>query len=106
MVVKDASDEAFPGNATAVPSGQRWVFQKIYQSFFIHLYGAATISRNRLALTDDNLSEHGPLDNFVKTMDCYKLSTHMSCVLHALVMAFYKQVYLNLPHRGKSNGKH
>ena len=26
MVVKDAYGEAFPGNITAVPSGQRWVF--------------------------------------------------------------------------------
>ena len=50
MVVKDASGEAFPGNITAVPR------------FFIGLYGQKTIGRNRLALTDDDMFEHGPFD--------------------------------------------
>ena len=101
MVVKDASGEAFPGNITAVPSGQRWVFQKIYQRFFIGLYGRKTIGRNRLALTDDDMSEHGPFDNCIKTMDCYRRSRHMLCVFHALVMEYSKQVYPHLPHRGR-----
>ena len=105
MVVKDASGEAFPGNATVVPCGKRWVFQKIYQSFFIHLYGVDTISRNRLALTDDDLSAHGPFDNCIKTMQCYRRSTHMLCVFHALVMAFYEQIYPKLPHQGTGKKK-
>jgi hypothetical protein len=105
MVVKDANGEAYPGNATVIPSGKRWVFQKIYQSFFIHLYGEETIRRNRLALTDDDLSEHGPFDNCIKTIDCYSLSTHMLCVFHALVMKYYEQVYPKLPHQGSKNKK-
>ena len=39
LVVKDANGETFIGNATVIPSGQRWVFDKIYQSFFFNLYG-------------------------------------------------------------------
>lgn len=101
MVVKDASGEAFVGNATIIPSQQRWVFQKIYQSFFVELYGEKIIQRNRLALTDDDQSEYGPFENSIKTIDCYSESTHMLCVFHAVVMAFYEKVYPHLPNNGK-----
>ena len=105
MVVKDASGEAFPGNITMVPSGKRWVFQKIYQKFFLRLYGKLTISRNCLALTDDDISEHGPFDNCINTMDCYCRSRHMLCVFHALVIKYNKQVYPYLSHRGTTREK-
>ena len=45
MVVKDVNGQTFIGNATFIPSGQHWVFMTIYQSFFVHLYGEATISQ-------------------------------------------------------------
>jgi hypothetical protein len=99
MVVKDANGETFIGNATVIPSGQRWVFDKIYQSFFFNLYGEVTLGRNRLALTDEDNAEYGPFDNCVKTMDCYEKSTHMLCVFHALVMTFHEEVYPKLPHK-------
>ena len=102
MVVKDANGETFIGNATIIPSGKRWVFQKIYSTFFLHLYGEATIGRNRLALTDDDTSEHGPLDNVITTMSCYSLSKHMLCVFHAIVMAYFEQVHPKLPHKKKN----
>ena len=99
MVVKDANGQTFIGNATVIPSGQRWVFDKIFQSFFLHLYGEETIGRNRLALTDDDKAEHGPWDNSVETLECYNESKHMLCVFHALVMAFHEKVYPKLPHK-------
>ena len=106
MVVKDPNGETFVGNATVLPSGQRWVFFRIYETFFIHLYGEVTMSRNRLALTDDDDAEHGPFDNCIKTMTCFNESYHMLCVFHALVMAFNEQVHPKLPRKsgkGKSN---
>lgn len=98
-VAHDASGETFIGNATSIPSGKRWVFSTIYQSFFLLLYGETTMSRLRLALTDDDNAEWGPLDNCIKTMPCYGKATHMLCVFHALVMAFHEQVYPKLPHK-------
>jgi hypothetical protein len=103
MVVKDANGQTFVGNATYIPSGQRWVFQFIYQRFFLELYGEETMGRNRLMLTDDDPSAHGPLDNCIKTMDCFSQSCHMLCVFHAIVMVFHKKIYPKLPHkRGKN----
>ena len=99
MVVKDGNGETFIGNATVVPSGKRWVFNKIYKHFFVHLYGEITISRNRLALTDDDHAQYGPFDNCIATMDCYKKSKHMLCVFHAVVMAYHSDVYPKLPHK-------
>ena len=104
IVVKDANGKTFIGNASFIPSGQRWVFSTIYQSFFIHLYRAATISWKRLFLTDD-VAERGPLDSCIKTMACYSYSTHMLCVFHGIVMAFHKKVYPKLPHKRGSNKK-
>ena len=105
MVVKDASEEAFLGNIIMVPSGKGWVFQKIYQKFFIGLYGKLTIGRNWLALTDDDISEHGPFDNCINMMDCYSRSRHILCVFHVLVMEYNTQVYPYLPHRGSTRNR-
>ena len=87
MVVKDANGETFIGNATIIPSGKRRVFQKIYTKFFIHLYGEETIGRNRLALTDDDSSEHGSLDNAITTNDV------LLFILEAHVMCFSRHSY-------------
>ena len=99
MVVKDANGQTFISNATFIPSGQHWVFMTIYQSFFVHLYEEATISRNCLFLTDNDVAEHGPLDNCIQTMQCYALYIHMLCVFHAIVMAYHDKVYPKLPHK-------
>jgi len=45
-VIKDYSGKTFIGNATVIPSGQWWVFHKIYESFFVHFYGEVTLSQN------------------------------------------------------------
>ena len=63
------------------------------------MYGEETIGRNRLALTDDDSSEHGLLDNVIRTMSRYASSKHMLCVLHAIVMAYFEQVHPKLPHK-------
>ena len=34
MVVKDGNGETYVGNVTVIPSQQRWVFMKIYKTFF------------------------------------------------------------------------
>ena len=81
-------------------------FSEDLSTFFIGLCGSKTIGRNCLALADDNMSEHGPLNNCINTMDCYRLSRHMLCVFHMLVMDYSKHFYPYLPHRGsKRNGK-
>ena len=106
MAVKDASGECFVGNLTIIPSGQLWVYHHIYQTFFVQLYGVTTLSRLRLALTDDDNTEHAPFDNAIKTNDAYKNSRHMLCIFHALVKAFHEQVYPLLPgNKGKGVSK-
>ena len=40
MVVKDGNGETYVGNVTVIPSQQRWVFMKIYNTFFpLSLWG-------------------------------------------------------------------
>ncbi len=97
MVMKDASGETFVGNLTIIPSGQLWVFMRIYETFFVKLYGEHTISRNRLVLTDDDKSEHGPLDSLIASSPIYKKSKHMLCIFHAIVQTFQKEIYPKLP---------
>jgi len=77
MVVKDPCGSVYIGNITFIPSGKRWVYDMIYKNFFIILLGKLTISRNRLGLTDDDEAEWGPLDDAIKTIDCWKKSKHM-----------------------------
>ena len=103
MVVKDASGQCHVGNITVIPSGQLWVFMRIYETFFIDLYGKVTVSRNRgLALTDDDQLEHGLFDNSIMTLDHYRKSRHMLCTFHALVKQFHKQIYPLMPHKAGS----
>ena len=103
-VVKEATGETFIVNMTVMPCGRRWIFQKIYQSFFMFLYGKTTISRIELVLTDDDISSHGALSSVQIMEDCWKNCIHMLCVFHALVMAFHKHVWPLLPH--KKNNKY
>ena len=105
LVVKDASGETFIGNATVIPSGKKWVFLKIYQTFFLKLYGPVTIGRNRLAITDDDRSEYGPLENCVSTLECYAKSKHMLCIFHAIAMGFYEKIRPKLPHKKSKKKK-
>ena len=102
-VVKDASGEVFIGNATLIPSQQRWVFHYIYRLCFLALYGKDTISKIRLFLTDDDISEHGPLDSLIATDESYGRSKHMLCMFHAIVMKFTEDVYPYLPKKKTRN---
>lgn len=104
-VVKDDSGETFVSNATILPCGQSWMFLKIYKVFFLCLYGDITVSRIRLALTDDDKAEYGPLDNCIATMPEYSNAKHMLCIFHAIIMAFHKDVYKLLPHQRGKKGK-
>ena len=70
MVIKDSNNQTFIGNATVIPSGQRWVYMMIYKDFLRELYGDKIISRNRLCLTDNDESEWGPLDDVIQTVLC------------------------------------
>ena len=101
MIVKDASGECFIGNATLLPCGQLWVFTKLYRYFFYQLYGPNTLSRLRIALTDDDSACHGAFDAAAKVMTCYANAKHMLCVFHAIVMKYHDTVYGKLP---KMNG--
>ena len=105
MVVKDSNRDTFIGNVTAIPSGKRWVFQTIYKHFFLSLYGEVTISGNRLALTNNDMAEWGPLDNVINTVECWKGSVHMLCTFHALTMSFFEKLHLKLPHMGSGKNR-
>ena len=97
MVVKNRNGKTYIGNVTVVPSLRKWVFLKIYQHFFLALYGKVTIGRNRLALTDNDVAEHGPFDCCRATMDCYVLSKHMLCVFHGVILKFNENIHPLLP---------
>ena len=101
MVIKDSNNQTFIGNATVIPSGQRWVYMMIYKDFLRELYGDEIISRNRLCLTDNDESEWGPLDDVIQTVPCWNRSIHMLCMFHALTLAFFETIYPKLPHKGK-----
>ena len=102
MVVKDASGQTFIGNASVLPCGQKWIFTKLYQYFFLHLYGPSTLSRLRLALTDDDSQSHGAFDGSTSVVPCYSKAISMLCVFHAIVMKYHDTVYGKLPkQRGK-----
>ena len=79
MVVKDGNGKTFVGNITIIPSQQRWEFMKIYQTFFVYLYGMVTVSRFQLAVTNDDVSAHGPLPNKDPEL-LHKLCAHVVCV--------------------------
>ena len=63
------------------------------------MLGELTISWNRLGLTDDDEAEWGPLDDAIKTIDCWKKYKHVLCNFHALTLAFFEQIHLKLPHK-------
>lgn len=44
MVVKDRNGETYIDNVTIIPSQKQWVLMKIYQTFFLYLYGEGTVS--------------------------------------------------------------
>ena len=99
VVVKDGNDETVVGNVIVIPSQQRWVFMKIYNTFSLYLYGEATESRFQLVATDDDVSAHGLFDCLIKTMSCYANCVHILCVFHGLIMVFHTEVYPLLPHK-------
>ena len=89
-VVKEATGQCFIVNATVMPCGRRWMFQKIYQTFFLYLYGKVAIERVELVLTDNDDANHGALRDVTILEPCWEGARHMLCVFHALVMAFHK----------------
>ena len=105
MIVKDSNLQTFVGNLTVIPSGQRWVFDMIYKSFFIQLYGERSIENNRLVLTDDDMCEWGPLDDSINSVKCWQGSQHMLCMFHALTMQYFEKIYPKLPHTGRGTGR-
>lgn len=88
LAIRTPSGETFPGNFTFIPSGKRWVFQCIYQYAFIALFGKTTCSRNRLAMFDDDIAEHGPFQSCINSIPEFKNSRVMLCVFHAVWMPF------------------
>ena len=97
VVVKDASGETNIGNASVLPCGKNWIFLFVYQRFFRFLYGDVTLSRMRLALTDDDTASHGAFNGATQIVKELSSAKHMLCVFHAVVMRFQDLVYPHLP---------
>ena len=98
-VLKSSNGGCFIGNLTVLPCQQRWIFLKIYQTFFLYLYGKDTISKIRLVLTDDDEASHSAFDTCRILVANWSLCLHMLCIFHGLVMKFHKLVWPKLPHR-------
>ena len=73
----------------------------VYQHFLRFLYGKTTLSRLRLALTDDDTAAHGAFDAATKIVKELSTAKHMLCVFHAIVMRFQDLVYGFLPKKGR-----
>jgi hypothetical protein len=99
-VVKDSSGKTYPGNITIVPSEKSWVFGCIFEHAFCQLYGKATLLMTQLCLTDDDRSEHGPLDNLISSGSIFVNSIHMLCIFHALYKPFQEDIVPLLPKKG------
>ena len=69
------------------------MFTKLHRYFFYQLYRLVTLSRLRLALTDDDLASHGSFDITTNAMACYANAKHMLCMFHVIVMKFHDTVY-------------
>ena len=98
MVVKDANGESHIGNISILPSEKKWVFNEIFKTVFLELYGEHTIKRNNLMLTDEDAAAYEPIMESIASMDCYDGSKHMLCMFHALAKKFKEIVYPKLPH--------
>ena len=99
LVIKDASGETHIGNASILPCGKLWIFSMVYEKFFLSLYGETTLSRLRLALTDDDTSSHSSFDAATKIVKSLSSAKHMLCVFHAVTMRYQDLVYGHLPKR-------
>ena len=73
------------------------MFTYVYQHFFSFLYGNLTVSRVRLALTNDDIAAHGVFDGSTQIVKHLRGAKHMICVFHAVVMKFQDIVYDLLP---------
>ena len=97
LVVKDASGETNVGNLSLLPCGKTWIFTQLYRHFLRFLYGEQTLSRNRLAMTDDDTASHGAFDCSSSVMPSLALSKNMLCTFHSIVMKYQEVVYPALP---------
>ena len=98
MVVKDANGETHIGNVCVLPSEQKWVFNEIYKTIFVSLYGETTMKRNRLMLTDEDTCAYEPVLDAIKNTETYANSELMLCMFHALAKKFKEMVFPHLPH--------
>lgn len=103
--VRSPTRGTFPFNLTVICSERKWVFDTIYRQAFIALYGATTVSRNRLALFDEDAAEYGPFENCIATMDEYKNSSVMLCSFHAVYTPFKKDVLSKFPRKSSASGE-
>ncbi len=96
MAVCSASEDTLPGNLSIIPSAQKWVFHAIYQHVFPHLYSSEVCSRNRLVLTDEDMSQFKPFESFISTTNFFNLLKLMKiCTFHGIWMAFKKAIFFN-----------
>lgn len=102
IAVRTTCGKTFPVNLTIVPSGKRFVYDWIYKVALLCLFGPVTMSRNRLALTDDDYAEHSAFDNAIGTSGLLDNSLHMLCLFHALWMPYKEFVFPTLPKKKNS----
>jgi hypothetical protein len=105
LAIRTPSGVTFPANVTFIPSGRRWVFECVYRYAFVALFGKVTISRNWLALFDEDNAEYGPFQHCIQTVPEYAKSRVMLCAFHAVWMPFKKNIYPLITKRfSDSNG--
>ncbi len=87
MIMKGANGEAHFGNISVLPSKKRWVFNEIFKTVFIELYGESTIRCNHLMLMDEDSAEVEPVMNSIAMIDAYH-----GCTYALYVPCFGKEV--------------
>ena len=81
--------------------GQAWVYRTCTRLIYPHLFGAVTVQRNRMGLTDEERAEYETFERNIAIDPNYCNSTLMLCCFHAIWMFFREKVRPHLPKKGQ-----
>lgn len=83
-------------------SGKAWVFRYIFKFVFPFFYGHITVQRNRLTLSDEDMSEYKTFESLIELDENFANSRIMLCCFHAIWMPFKANIQGKLPKKGSN----
>ena len=103
MIVKDSNGQKFIGNVRVILSLQHCVHARMYTKTVINFYGEVGFSHHRLALTDDDVSEWGPLEDCIATRTYLHGTKHVICRFHVRTLVSFQTMYPKIPRVSYAN---